>query len=282
MCIRDRLVVDPGHQVAAQLLTRGHRRLVVDQQGPPGRLRGELDLAGPLQGDEPPGRRVHRVADRQQPVVAQHERLAGTEGGGDAAALVGVDGDAGVGVVQGVVLVEGAALLGDGVQEVAQRGEGAAVHRVTVGDRDDVGAGGVHLGVHGEGRLVDVVAALDDLAVGVGEDQVAHGDVFEGHPERIDPEAVAVLRVAGGDVPRDTVLEAEPPEDPQGAREPFLAVPAFLVDRVVHRRHGEPEPVGGERLGWSGPGFGRPVHLSSSTGLLTWRKLPSVRAGEQR
>lgn len=112
-------------------------------------------------------------------------------------------------------------------------------------DRDDVGPGGVHLGVDGEGGLVHVVAALDHLAVLVGEDQVTHRDVLERHPERIDPETVAVLRVACGDVPRDALLEPLPPEDSQGSGQPFLAVAPLVLRRFVHRRHGEPELVGG-------------------------------------
>jgi hypothetical protein len=207
--------------------------------------------------------RNHQAADGEQSVVAQDERLARAESCGDPLALLGVDGDAAVGVVERVVLVEGAALLADRVEEVAEGRERAAVHGVAVGDRDDVRAGGVDLGVHGEGGLVHMVAALEHLALGVGEHQVADGDVPEGHPEGVDPEAVAELGVAGGDVPRDPVLEAEAAEEAQGAREPFLAVPAFVLDRFVHRRHGELQPVGGQ-----GGGRHRPVHRSSSTGFL--------------
>lgn len=178
-------------------------------------------------------------------MVAQHQRLAGAERGGDAAALVGVHGDTGVRVVQRVVLVEGAALLGDRVEQVAECGQGAPVHGVAVGDGDDVGAGGVDLGVHGEGRLVHVVAALDHLPALVGHDEVADGDVLERHPEGVHPEAVAVLGVARGDVTGDPVLEPEPSEEPQRSGQPFLAVPPLVVQRLVHRRHGEPQPVGG-------------------------------------
>ncbi len=132
-----------------------------------------------------------------------------------------------------------------------------------MGHRDDVRAGGVNLGVHGERGLVHMVAALEHLAVRVGQHQIADGDVPEGHPEGVDPEAVGELGVARGDVPRDPVLEAEPAEQAQGAREAFLAVPAFVLDRLVHRRHGELQPVGGQ-----GRGRRRPVHRSSSTGFL--------------
>src|SRR5690606_16728956 len=79
--------------------------------------------------------------------------------------------------------------------------------------------------------------------------------------ERIDPEAVVELGVACGDVPRDTVLEAEPPEQPERARQPFLAVPALVLDGLVHRRHGEPQLLGGQRRGRGGP-----VHESSRGG----------------
>ncbi|GDY63408.1 hypothetical protein SAV14893_028010 [Streptomyces avermitilis] len=162
-------------------------------------------------------------------MVAQHQRLAGVERGGDPAAFLGVHRDPRVRVVQRVVLVEGAALLGDRVQQVAERGQGAPVHGVAVGDGHDVGAGGMHLGVHGECRLVDVVAALDHLPRGVHHHKITHGHMLERHSERVDPEAVAVLGIARGDVAGDPVLESEPPEEPQGAGQPFLAMRALVV-----------------------------------------------------
>ena len=54
------------------------------------------------------------MADGQQAVVAQDDRLVVAERGGDALALLGVEDDAGVVVEERVVLVERAGVLGDG------------------------------------------------------------------------------------------------------------------------------------------------------------------------
>ena len=69
------------------------------------------------------------------------------------------------------------------------------------------------------------------------------------HAASITVQAENGVVTLGGDVPGDPVLEAVPAEDPQGTREPFLAVPAFVLDRLVDRRHGESQPVGGQRGG---------------------------------
>ena len=98
-----------------------------------------------------------------------------------------------------------------------------------MGGGDDVGAGRVHLRVDGEGGRVDRPVALDDLAVVVDADQVVDRDVLEVHAERVDPEVVGVLGVAGGDVAGDALVEPEPAEDAEGRGEALLQVQALLL-----------------------------------------------------
>src|SRR5262245_5439956 len=128
-----------------------------------------------------------------------------------------------------------------------------------------------------ERGLVDVVAALDDLALRVHQQQVADGDELERHPERVDPEAVGELRVARGDMARDALLEAEAPEEPQRRHQALLAVAPLGLNALVRRRHGEVQLVGGY-----GGGLG---HRGSPPGTYgSWcamRKLPSGTAGNQ-
>ena len=52
----------------------------------------------------------------------------------------------------------------------------------------------------------------------------------EAHPERVHPEVVEALGVAGGDVAGDALVEAEPPEEAEAGGEPLLAVQALLLD----------------------------------------------------
>ena len=51
------------------------------------------------------------------------------------------------------------------------------------------------------------------------------------HAERVDPEVVGQLGVAGGDVPGDALVEAERAEQPERGGQPLLAVQALVVDR---------------------------------------------------
>ena len=74
------------------------------------------------------------------------------------------------------------------------------------------------------------MVALDDLAPVVHEDEVGHPDVAEVHAERVDPEVVEVLGVAGGDVAGDALVEPEAGEEPERGGQALLAVQALVVD----------------------------------------------------
>ena len=59
-----------------------------------------------------------------------------------------------------------------------------------------------------------------------------HADLLEAHPERVDPEVVEPLRVAGGDVTGHPFVEPELPEQSEGGGEALLAVQALVLDRL--------------------------------------------------
>ena len=77
-----------------------------------------------------------------------------------------------------------------------------------------------------------LAAAFDDLALVVDEKQIGYPDVAEVHGEGIDPEVVAELGVAGRDVSRHALVEAEASEEPEGSRQPLLPVQPLLFDRL--------------------------------------------------
>jgi hypothetical protein len=83
----ERLVVDPPGQVVADLLVGQLGVGVLDAHHLAGGLGQELDLGRALHGDEPPGRRVHGAADREQAVVTQDDGLVPAERRGDPLAL---------------------------------------------------------------------------------------------------------------------------------------------------------------------------------------------------
>ncbi len=101
-----------------------------------------------------------------------------------------------------------------------------------MGGGDDVGPGLVDLGVDGERGLVDRPVALDHGAVVVDEDEVGDPDQVEAEAERVDPEQLGVLGVAGGDVAGDALVEAEAPEEAERGSEALLAVEPLVLDRV--------------------------------------------------
>ena len=60
-------------------------------------------------------------------------------------------------------------------------------------------------------------------------------DLLEAHAERVDPEVVEQLGVAGRDVAGDALVEAEAAEQPERGGEALLAVAALLLDRLEGR-----------------------------------------------
>ena len=78
--------------------------------------------------------------------------------------------------------------------------------------------------------------ALDDLAVVVHEDEVGHADLPEVHAERVHPEVIGALGIAGGDVAGHAFVEAEAREQPEGAGEALLAMQAFFSLGAEGRR----------------------------------------------
>ena len=165
-------------------------------------------------------------------MVAEDGGLVVPEGVGDPLPLLEVEHHPGVVVEDGVVLVEGAHVLGDGVEQPGQRRPRLAVDRVGVGGGDHVGAGGVDLRVDDEGGGVDRHVALDHLPLVVDQDEVGDPDVAEVHGEGVHPEVVGALGVAGGDVPGHPLVEAELGEEAEAGRQPLLAVQAVLLGRV--------------------------------------------------
>src|SRR4051812_31668946 len=148
----------------------------------------------------------------------------------DALALLEVQHHARVLVEQRMVVVERARVLCDRVQQPGEGGPRLAVHRMRVRGADHVGTGGVHLRMDGEGRLVQRAVTLDDRAVVAHQHQVAYADVAEVHAERVDPEVVGHLGIAGGDVARDALVESEAAEQTERGSQVLFAVQAFFFD----------------------------------------------------
>jgi len=88
-----------------------------------------------------------------------------------------------------------------------------------------------------EGRGVNRITALDDVALVIAADQVRDVDLAEMDAERIDPEGVRKLRVARSDVPRDPLVEAKLGEETKACGEPLLPMQSLGRQIVELRRH---------------------------------------------
>jgi len=134
-------------------------------------------------------------------------------------------------LIKHMIVVESARILRQRLQLPAQRAECPPVNTMAVRSAHDVRPGLVDRRVyHVRGGVEQaVLAAVDDFAAVVHEDQVGFGDQAEGAAEGVHPEAVRLHGVAQGDVARDALVEAVFAEDAEGSGEPAFEVFALFV-----------------------------------------------------
>ena len=132
-------------------------------------------------------------------------------------------------LIKRMILMESARILRQALQLPPQSAESPPVNTMAVRSAHDVRPGLVDRRVyHVRGGVEQaVLAAVDDFAAVVHEDQVGFGDQAEGAAEGVHPEAVGLDGVAECDVPSDTLVEAVFAEDAEGGGEPAFEVVAF-------------------------------------------------------
>ena len=197
----------------------------LDRLDAPPRTRGiglQLRIDAAVHRAEQIRRAIHALRHCQDAVVLQDDGFILAEGLGDAAALFVREHDPAEGVVDGVVVVEAAGVLVDGLELAAEGAEGLRRQAVAVHGGDDVGPGLVYRDVDAEAGRVDgvhvafAVLGLDGDALFVDEAEVVRPEVREGFAERVDPEVVGEDGVADGDVAAGAFVivpvEAEPAE----------------------------------------------------------------------
>ena len=96
-------------------------------------------------------------------------------------------------------------------------------------------------GVEDEAGAVDGMAALDDAALVVGEDQVRHPNLREVDAHRVGPIELRPLRVADGEVAGEAVVKAVQGEGADRGDQVLLAVLALLGERGESRAFREDE-----------------------------------------
>jgi hypothetical protein len=76
-----------------------------------------------------------------------------------------------------------------------------------VGGGYNIGPGSVNLRMDGEGGGIYGAIALNDFSFSIHQKQIGHSNMTKVHPERVNPEAIGVFWVSGGDVTGDAFIE---------------------------------------------------------------------------
>jgi len=123
----------------------------------------------------------------------------------------------------------------------------------------DVGTGFVDRGMDRERGRVHRMAAVDDVAAVVDEDEVAGAHLAEALAERVHPEVLGEFGVTHRDVAGDPLAESELAEDAERPGQLRLAVGAFLLDGVERSGQVQAHGLRHQRLAVDAAGFGRGV-----------------------
>ena len=240
-----------------------------------GGLGEQLRLAGAVHGDEPPGSFVHSVANGEQAMIAEDGGFLRAEGAGDAVAFGGFLDDAGVIIENNVILVKGASILGERIEQTAKSRPRLAVQGMRVRGGDDVGARGVYARVDGEGGEIDFRPAFDDSASVIHQSKVRGANLAEVHAKGIHPEMIELLGIARGDVAGDAFIKAEAREEAKSSGEPLFAMAALFggSGKDGRARNAVHEGAAGRRSG--GRGWLRHGNLREAVG---WRDCASARS----
>ncbi|ROV98331.1 hypothetical protein VMCG_07153 [Cytospora schulzeri] len=134
----------------------------------------QLRLATLVHADEPEYRLLDGPTHRKGSVVLQQRRLLVPDAPRDVPALFSGKDYTVEGFVHGVVIVEGAGILGDDIQLAAQGTERSSIDRMGVAGCVDIWSGLMNRGVDRERCRVEktVLAALEDLSFLVYPNQV--------------------------------------------------------------------------------------------------------------
>jgi hypothetical protein len=134
-------------------------------------------------------------------------------------------------LVQHMIVMESARILRQTLQLPPQRTESPPINTMAMRSAHDIRPGFVDRGVDHVGGGVEqaVLAAADDFAGVVDEDEVGLGHEAEGAAEGVHPEAVGLHGVAERDVAGDAFVKAVFAEDAEGGGQAAFEVFALLV-----------------------------------------------------
>ena len=248
----ERLELEPAGNGRSYYLARVKSGFVRDMDGWCDSFRHHLSVATAIHGDEPPSGFVDGLADREEAVILQDSRFAIAESGGNAIGFVDLRYETSIGAEQGMVFIESTSVLGDGIEEAAERGPRFPIHRMSMGRANHVGTSRVHAGVDGEGRAIDQMVARDDVTAFVNKDQIGDADLAKVHAEGIDPEMVEQLRISGGDVARDSLIESIMSKKAESGGQTLFAMLALFGQCREHWRGWHSDVLLNDGTGHSG------------------------------
>jgi hypothetical protein len=134
-------------------------------------------------------------------------------------------------LIKHMILMKSATILRQSLQLPPQRAKSPPINTVAMRSAHDVRPGFVDRRVDHVGGGVEqaVLAAADDFAGVVDEDEVGFGHEAEGAAEGVHPEAVGLHGVAERDVAGDALVEAVFAEDAEGGGQAAFEVFTLFV-----------------------------------------------------
>ena len=173
-------------------------------------MNNELGLAGPFQVVEVVEGVPHRGPGHNHTVGAQKGHIVVAHGGGQTVSLRAFKGQSAIFVDIGHPAVEAEGILrGHLKPALLQQADGGGVGHVGVQHAASPGLGHVYAGVNEEGRILHGVAALQDAAVLVGQDQVAGTQLAPVEAHGIDQKPVTVVRNGQAEVVADSLAQPQ-------------------------------------------------------------------------
>ncbi len=145
------------------------------------RIGEQLSLARPLEANEPEGRLIHGLANREDAVILEDRGLSISEGGSDPSSLFLVYHDTPEVSIDAVRLVKPAGILRQHFKLAPKSRESLPVYAMRMTCCRHVGTRLVDLRMDREGGAVDGLVALYDDTVLVAQDKVGYLDQREVH-----------------------------------------------------------------------------------------------------
>ena len=177
------------------------------------RLGHELRLTTALQQKIPEDSRADVPTNGKKTMGLENDSLAIPQGSADPISLRRVKNHAPEVVEKRMILVEGAGVLTDGVQQSTEGRPRLAEHRVRMRGRMNIRARGMDARVDREGCLIEETLPFDNFARVIDTNQIRNSNFREVESKGVHPESFRGHRVTNRNMSRGPLVETTPGKD---------------------------------------------------------------------